>query len=108
MGRNQYPVATERVDIVLDSMPLKPFLSTEDVQTQTTLTPPLHYYTDQEFFAETGIYVIEDILDQKEVKSGRKKYVKWYVKYKGYPQPEWHTSSAFMHDVNEDWVAYNK
>ena len=29
------------------------------------------------------------------------------MKYKGYPGREWQTASSFMHDINEDWLAYN-
>ena len=28
------------------------------------------------------------------------------MKYKGYPHPEWQPASFFMHDINEDWLAY--
>ena len=29
------------------------------------------------------------------------------MKFKGYPDPEWQPASFLMHEINEDWLAYN-
>ena len=29
------------------------------------------------------------------------------MKYKGYLDPEWQPASLFIHEINEDWLAYN-
>ena len=29
------------------------------------------------------------------------------MKLNGYPDPEWQPASSFMHDINEDWLAYH-
>ena len=68
---------------------------------------PLHYYTDQEFLVETDKYVVEKVLDHKPKRATSRGKKKWLVKYKGYPDPEWQPASSFMHDINEDWLAYN-
>ena len=38
----------------------------------------------------------------------KKKYLEWYVKYRGYDEPQWQLASAFMHDVCDPWAEYNK
>ena len=32
----------------------------------------------------------------------------WRVKYRGYPEPEWHDARAFLHDIQDVWMAFNK
>ena len=106
-GRNQYTVATERGEVVLDSMRIKPYIPPHTEQGEDTQTPPLHYYTDQDFLIETDTYVLEKVLDHKPKRATSKQPKQWLVKYKGYPQPEWQPASSFLHDINDDWLAYN-
>ena len=68
---------------------------------------PLHYYSDQEFLVETDKYVVEKVLDHKPKRATSREKKNWLVKYKGYPDPEWLPARSFMHDINEDWLAYN-
>ena len=102
LGRNTYLVATERGELALNSMRLKPYLAPEEGG------PPLHYYTDQEFLVESDKYVIEDILSHQKVGRGPRKRIEWEVKYRGFPNTEFQPASAFMHDINDIWRAYNK
>ena len=57
-------------------------------------------------------FIIEKILKHQEFanrgrdKRTRPKILKWLVKYKGYPKPEWHEASQFLQDINEDWLKY--
>ena len=95
LGRNTYLVATERGELALDSLRLKPYLAPEEGG------PPLQYYTDQECLVESDKCVIEDILLHR-------KRIEWEVKYRGFPNTEFQPASAFMHDINDLWRAYNK
>ena len=106
-GRNQYTVATERGEVVLDSMRIKPYIPPHTEQGEDTQTPPLHYYTDQDFLIETDTYVLEKVLHHKPKRATSKQPKQWLVKYKGYPEPEWQPASSFLHDINDDWLAYN-
>ena len=71
------------------------------------MQPLLHYYTHQEFLVETDKYVVEKVLDHKPKRATSRAEKKWLVKEEGYPDPEWQPASSFMHDINEDWLAYN-
>ena len=102
LGSNTYLIATERGELALDSMRLKPYLAPEEGN------PPLHYYTDQEFLVESDKYVIEDIISHRPVGRGPRKRIEWEVKYRGYPDTEFQPASAFMHDINDIWRDYNK
>ena len=106
-GRNQYTVATERGEVVLGSMRIKPYIPPHTEQGEDTQTPPLHYYTDQDFLIETDTYVLEKVLDHKPKRATSKQPKQWLVKYKGYPEPEWQPASSFLRDINNDWLAYN-
>ena len=102
LGSNTYLIATERGEMALDTMRLKPYVAPEEG------TPPLHYYTDQDFLVESDKYVIEDIVSHTTVGRGRRKHIEWEVKYRGYPETEFQPASAFMHDINDLWTQYNK
>ena len=107
MGRNQYRVKTERDhEVVLDSMRVKPYISMKGERDQE-LTPPLHYYSDSDFLVESDTYILENVLDHREVGRSKNKRYEWYVKYRGYPEPEWQPATSFLHDINEDWRTYN-
>ena len=101
-GRNQYTVATERGEVVLDSIRIKPYIPPHTEQGEDTQTPPLHYYTHQDFLIETDTYVLEKVLDHEPKRATSKQPKQWLVKYKGYPEPEWQPASSFLHDINDD------
>ena len=88
-------------------MRIKPYIPPHTEQGEDTQTPPLHYYTDQDFLIETDTYVLEKVLDHKPKRATSKQPKQWLVKYKGYPEPEWQPASSFLHDINDDWLAYN-
>ena len=52
-------------------------------------------------------YVLNKVLDHKPKRATSKQAKQWLVKYKGYPEPEWQPASSFLHDINDDWLAYN-
>ena len=88
-------------------MRIKTYLHPHTEQGEGTQTRPLHYYTDQGFLIETDTYVLEKALDHKPKRATSKQPKQWLVKYKGYPEPEWQPASSFLHDINDDWLAYN-
>ena len=90
-------------ELQADSYRLKPYIPHLDGQ-----EAPLHYYTDTEYLVESDRYIIDDIIRHATFGSGRNKHTKWLVKYRGYPEPEWQSSSAFLHDINDTWTKYNK
>ena len=51
-------------------------------------------------------YVVEEVLDVR--KNGPPHKWKWHVKFRGYPEPEWHDISCFVHHVNDVWHKFNK
>ena len=55
---------------------------------------PLHYYTDRE-----GLKVLE-----YRVVRGKRQ---WRVKFRGFPEPEWHYAGSFLHIINDTWARYN-
>ena len=103
VGTNQYLVATEKGEVVLNSMRIEPYIppsSGEQV--------PLHYYTEQEFLVETDQYIVEDIRGHKTSGRGKNKEILWEVKYRGFPETEWQPPSAFMNNVTDVWLKYNR
>ena len=102
LSRNTYLVATERGELALDSMRLKPYLAPEEG------APRLHYYIDQEFLVESDKYVTQYILSHQKVGRGPRKRIEWELKYRGFPNTAFQPASAFMHDINDIWRAYNK
>ena len=57
---------------------------------------------------ESDRYIVERILDHKPKGKGSNRGTKWLVKYKGYEEPGWQDARALLHDINEDWLSYNK
>ena len=51
--------------------------------------------------------MVENIFDHKPKRATSREKKKSPVKYEGYPDPEWQPASSFMHDITEDWLAYN-
>ena len=64
---------------------------------------PLHYDTDSEWLIETDDYVVERVLEDRVVGGKRQ----WRVKFRGFPEPEWHYAGSFMHNINDTWARYN-
>ena len=103
VGTNQYLVVTEKGEVVLDSMRIKPYIPpSPDEQA------PLHYYTEQEFLVETDQYIVEDIRGHKTSGRGKNKEILWEVKYRGFPETEWQPASAFMNNVTDVWLKYKR
>ena len=65
---------------------------------------PLHYHTDGEGLIETHDYVVERVLEDRVVRGKRQ----WRVKFRGFPQPEWHYAGSFLHNINNTWARYNR
>ena len=107
IGRNHYTVATDKGEINLDTMRLKLYIPPHTAPGDGEHAAPLHHYTDQEFLVETDKYRVEKILDHKLKQATSREKTKWLVEYKGYPDPEWQPASSLMHDIDEDWLAYN-
>ena len=103
-GHSQYRVATSGAEVILDGMRLKPYLPPHDLNGKE---PQLRYYTDSEFLVDSEKYIIEDIVGHTLVGRGKKRHIKWEVKYKGIPDTEFQPASAFMQDRNETWTKYN-
>ena len=88
-------------------MRIKPYIPPITEQGEDTQTLRLHYHTDQDFLTKTDTYVLENPFDHKLKRATSKQQKKWLVNYKGYPEPEWQPASSFLHDINDDWPAYN-
>ena len=84
-GRNQYTVATERGEVVLDSMRIEPYIPSHTEQGEDTQTPLIHYHTDQDFLIETDTYVLENVLDHKPKRATSKKAKTVAGKIRGLP-----------------------
>ena len=91
---------------------LKPYIPRQD-----GVNPPLHHYSKQKNLHDDS-YVVEDVLDHEyrcKVRGKTKKSKQpfeggkpwWRVKYRGSDRPEWHDVTAFLHDINKDWLDYN-
>ena len=65
---------------------------------------PLHYYTDREGLINTDDYVIERVLEDRVVR-GRQQ---WGVKFRVFPEPDWHYAGSFMHNINDTWARYSR
>ena len=95
---------TYRVNIrgreeVFTSRRLKPYVPYKDDK-----KVPLHYYTEWEGFIETDDYVVERVLEYRVVRGKRE----WRVKFRGFPEPEWHYAGSFMVNINDTWARYNR
>ena len=106
VGVGRYRLATEKGEKVLHPRDLKPCLDPLSLPGK----PPLHYYTDVDGVIEdNATYEVKKILNHRKRKlKGGKEILEWRVKYKGHEQPEWQPASAFMHDITDQWVQYNK
>ena len=57
---------------------------------------------------ETEDYIVDRALKHDAWGSGANCKLWWYVKYRDYPQPEWQPATSFLHDIQEEWLKYNK
>jgi transposase InsO family protein len=100
-------------EVALSVERLKPFLPRRD-----GVNPPLHHYSERQDLHDDS-YVIEDVLAHEyrgkvRGKAKKSKYPFaggkpwWRIKYRGFDRPEWHDVTAFLHDINKDWLDYNR
>ena len=82
------------------------------------MNPPLRHYSERQDSHDNS-YVVEDVLDHEyrgKVQGKAKKAKQpfqggkpwWKVKYRGFDQPGWHDVTAFLHDINKDWLDCNQ
>ena len=102
VGTNQYLVATDKEAMILDTMQILPYMPSS-----LTEKAALHYYTDEEFLVETDTYIVEHIRDHRKTGRGKNQHLEWELKYRGYPEYEWHPASCLMNNVTEIWLKYN-
>ena len=103
IGTNQYLMATEKGEMILDTMRIQPYMPSS-LNEQT----PLHYHTDQKFLVETDTYIVKHIRDHRKTGGGKNQRLEWEVKYRGHPDHEWQPASSFMKHVTDVWLKYNK
>ena len=105
VGSGRYKIHTKKGENVFHTMDLKPCLESLDNGRNS-----VHWYTDVTGVVETPSYQVEKILKHRSWtdRKTKKKNLEWYVKYRGYDEPEWQPASAFMHDVSDQWAEYNK
>ena len=76
VGVGRYKVATEKTEKILHTVDLKPCLDPLD-----QLPPCYHWYTSVEDVVEQDKYVVETLLKNKMVGTGRNRHREWYVRY---------------------------
>ena len=99
----RYRVYTHKGEQILENVRLKPYYPPISGN-----QPPLHISTDTEEMVESDRYIVELIRDHKPKGKGSNKGTKWLVKYKGYEEPECQDAWVLLHDINKDWLSYNK
>ena len=97
-------LGTYRVNIrgreeIFTSRRLKPYVPYKD-----DMKGPLDYYTDRKGLIETEDYVVERGLEDRVVRGKRQ----WRVKFRGFPEPDWHYADSFLHNINDTWARYNR
>ena len=95
---------TYRVNIpgreeIFTSRRLKPYVPYKDDE-----KVPWQYYTDTDGLIETDDYVVERVLEEGIVRVKRQ----WRVKFRWFPEPEWHYAGSFMHNINHTRARYNR
>ena len=78
---------------------LKPYVPYKDDK-----KVPLHFYTDREGLIETDNYVVGRVLEYRVVRGRRQ----WRVKFRWFPEPEWHYAGSFMQNINDIWARCNR
>ena len=92
---------------------LKPYIPRRD-----GVNPPLHHYSERRDLHDDS-HVFGGVLDHEyrgKVRGKAKKSKQpfeggkpwWKVKYQGFDRPQWHDVTAFLHDINKDWLDYNQ
>ena len=79
-----------------------------DVPYRDGAKAPLHYFSEREGLVETEHYIVDTVLKHGMRGSGTNRKLRWRVKYRGYPEPEWQPATSFLHDIQEEWLRYNK
>ena len=110
---NTYLVNLNGREVILSVGKLKPYIPRRD-----GVNPPLLHSSERWDLHEDS-YVVEDVLDHEhrgKVRGKAKKLKQpcgggkpwWKVQYRGFDRPEWHDVTAFLHDINKDWLDYNQ
>ena len=94
-----YRVKNRGREEIFTSWRLKPYVPYRDDR-----KVPFHFYTDREGLIETDDYVVERVLEDRVVRGKRQ----WRVKFRGFPEPEWHYAGSFLHNINDIWARYNR
>ena len=102
MGRGQYGVATFQGPQILNIGRLKlalPLLSSVKLKCDHHALRPSPEHDHR--------WVVEDVVDFKEVPStrGKGKVHKWLVKWKGHREWTWETRDQFLHQLCDPWHA---
>ena len=110
---NTYLVNLTGKEVILSSGRLNPYIPRRD-----GVKAPLHHCSERRDL-HVDSYVVEQALDHEYRGKARGKAKKskqpfeggkrwWKVEYRGSDRPEWHDVTAFLHDINKDWLDYNQ
>ena len=113
VSTNTYLVNLNGKEVILSVGRLKPYIPPRD-----GVNPPLHHYSERQDLHDHS-YVVEDVLDHEyrgksrgKAKNSQQPFEDgkpwWRVKYRGFDRREWHDVTAFLHDINKDWLDYNQ
>ena len=69
---------------------------------------PMLFSSEREGLVETEDYVVYTLLKHETRGSGANRKLWLYVEYCGYAQPEWQPATSFLHDIQQEWLKYNK
>ena len=103
LSESTYRVNYNGLESVLPVDRLKPYVPYRD-----GAKAPLQFFSERKGLVETVGYVVDRILKHEMRGSGANCKLWWRVKYRGYPEPEWQPATSFLHDIQEDWLKYNK
>ena len=113
VSTNTYLVHLNGKEVILSVGSLKPHIPRRE-----GVNSPLHHYSERQDLNDDS-YVVGDVLDHEYRGNVRGKAKKskqpfkggkpwWRVKYWGFDRPEWHDVTAFLHDINKEWLHYNQ
>ena len=113
VSTNTYLLNLNSKEVILSVGTLNPYIPRQD-----GVNPPLHHYFEQQDLHGDS-YVVENVPDHEYRGKFREKAKKskqpfeggkpwWRVKYRGFDRPEWHDVTAFLHEINKDWLDYNQ
>ena len=103
LSESTYRVKYNGLEQVLPVDRLKPYVPYRD-----GAEAPLHYLSEREGLVEMEDYIVDRVLKHEMRGSGTNRKLWWGVKYRGYPEPEWQPATSFLHDIQEEWLKYNK